>query len=245
MTKILLLAIFLFANTCQAQLFPIPGPGRGPKTPGSWSLNSNNYNGLCPGACSSIGSSAFASAGTGKYVRIWVFGCGDAACSTDPTVGLISSIVSNGSETIVFDSYSAAENLPVWCYHITSTVGDATSITANFSPDAYFAGIFWSSYSFTGGTPATDETAAGSAASGTSLSVTTSGNLDQSDELIVALCVGSTDTTTGMGFTALNTAVSNTEDEYLIGGTAGMTTTATCTQAMSGRWHIVIATTKL
>lgn len=243
--KLLALFLLLIPSLFSQGTIPFPGPGRAAIGPGTWAFEANSYNGQCVGQCGNIAVGINAAAGT--YVKIWVFACGDVSCSTDPTVSRVSSIVSDGGDTIAFDNYSGAQNWPVWGYHITSSAGGSRGITVTFAgpSEGYYAAIFWSSYTYSSGTPATDELASGSAASGTTLTVTTAGTLDQSDELITALCVGSSLTTTGASFTALSTAIGAVEDEFKIGGTAGMTVDADCTQASSGRWHIMIATIKL
>ena len=228
---------FLLWHSLFGQSIPFPGPGR---APAGGIINLDKDAAQCPAECASNQRTITLDAAAGSFIIVSVFSCANSCVDTPLDADLTS--LGDGSNTYVDDGFSNHENYGIWQYHIQVATGGTHTITAQFAADkAWYSAIWWSNYSGSGST--LDEIASAHAGSGTTPSVTTSGNLDVSNELLYGIAVGHSTIAAAAPYTALSTSINGARNEWMQGGTSGMTATATWTQT-SAAWHALIATYK-
>ncbi|MGB9485884.1 MAG: hypothetical protein WCD04_07225, partial [Terriglobia bacterium] len=197
----------------------------------------------CSGTPATVSVSFTATAGTHMIVQgTW---CHDASCATAISTSNVSGI-SDGSNTFIQKILTAADaNVGRYLYEVTSATGGTNTITLTFAGGVaiYYATILVDSWTNLASGDAFDQS--GEANNTTAnASCATSGNLGQSNELVLGMLNNGGQTAThGSGFTAINAPETGTLDEYEIGGSSGSTVTATFSST-AATWACQVSTFK-
>jgi hypothetical protein len=233
-----------------AQIMPMGGiTGSSPGTP---TLDKKGANTTCASQCPGTppATSATLNATAGTVVAVQVFAAADAALSL-ATAQTDLTTLSDGTDTYTFDQFcgGTAPNSGWWLYHVQSAAGGTLTLTATFAlTRGYYGSIMWSSWTGMAGSAVFDQ---GGCAflpgQHTPATVTTSGNLAQSNELVYAGFFSPGPQAAGTGFTILNNPNSpadNVNDEYAVQGSSGSTTSATMNYTGTGDTTAIIGTFK-
>lgn len=235
----------LFSLSLSAQV-RIPGPGGAAPAGGGGgtpTLDKNNSTAVSvSGSPPTQTVSMNATAGT--VVVVQVFWCDDVSCAT--TAATTDVALSDGTNTYTAAQFcgTATTHYGQKIFYVQSAAGGSLTLTATFATGTgWYASTSWSSWTGMATSSVLDQTVCAEGASGTTLTATT-GNLGQSNELVMGFGVGGA-VTVGAGFTGINDPQSghNVKDEYQVTGTSGSPTSATFTQA-SHIWNMITATFK-
>lgn len=189
---------------------------------------------LCSGTPQITSVSFTATAGQHLWVHGgWCLnsGCSTAVAATDITGGSIS----NGVDTFIqkYVDVTTDANIGAYAFEVTSATSGTHTITLTFNATDTTVNYGSILVIPMNGLMAGDAyDAHGSQMANTTNGSCTSGNLNQTGELVTGWINTGVTPTAGSGFTAVN-AITNQIDEYMVGGTSGSPITATFVNTVS------------
>jgi hypothetical protein len=169
--------------------------------------------------------------------------CLNAGCTggSDTVTSSVADTTSNSYTSACGTSGTVA--LGIHSYWTIPTSGSNT-VTVTTGSTVYFLTVF--AEEFTGSTSSPLDQCVAVNATSTNPTVTTSGPLAQSNEILYGLVDAQGTVTAGSGFTKITQAPSgaNSIDEYQVGGTSGTTATINFTDSTSANYAILGITLK-